>query len=1163
MAQFKPTEQQQKALDAKGAVLVSAAAGSGKTAVLANRVFERVTNSQDPIDITDMLIVTFTNAAASEMRERIYTLLSKASKANPQNVRLLKQKMAVDNAAICTMDSFCIDLIRENFVDAGVEPDFKIMSGEQETVMMNEAVTAAYATLASESFEDFSNLLIAMNCETVDTNAKDSVLKIYKHICSLPMPDRWLDTVCRMYDQCNTFGVPFWLDDVCANLKMASEHYVDLLHNAQELLTLNATVASNYAPIVEGLISLFKDLIKAADKKDYQEIYTALKFRNLDKIGRASKDSDPIIKDKVKAMVDAARGELAKLDVFFCYDYAETLEDIKTAGKYVNTLARLVRIFREKYDALKAERKYMTFSDIELAALNLLCEDKNGELVVKPSALELTTKYKEVMVDEYQDTNDLQNSIFSALSDGGKNLFLVGDVKQSIYRFRHANPMNFINMRDSFPDYDAEQYPAKIILSGNFRSRPQICNFVNYFFDSLMTREAAQIDYLRSDWLDPIAEGLPDNEYCGAEVHLIDGGDINAESMHIAHYVKQCVKNKIQVTDGKSLRDVRYSDFLILLRSYKRNSIAVVNALKAEGVPVIAELKSDFFGRPEIMIIMSLLQAIDNPLKDIPLLSAMMSTLFGFTADELAQMRIGNRKEGLYTSLLKYADKNEKAAKFVQTISKYRSWAATLPADRLITKIYDDTGMLAVARAMDDGASRRANMLLLAELAASYEQNGYKGLTAFLRYADKVSNSATDMAGGNAPDNEDAVRVMTVHKSKGLQAPVCIVAGLESSFNFMDARSGLVMHEQGGIGMRMCDSQMAVRYDTFARKAIGVMEQKATVAEEMRLLYVAMTRAQDKLVLVSAEENLARSVACVASNIIKKIDTSSLDAFSVQKMSSSADWLYANLLMHPDGEALRELADVQIPVCDTCGSSIKLKIANASEVANSQNEVVTEEASIDLSAQLDYVYPYENLLNIQSKYSVSELAKTVRNDAYICSARPAFLNNDGMTPAERGTATHRFMCYADYERAQQDIGAEAQLLVKQGKLTQAQAEVIDTEAVAHFFSSDLFAAMQQAKKVMRESRFIFEVPAREVDGSCDSDEMIVLQGVADCVIFDEDSLTVVDFKTDRNVTEEELVQRYTRQLHLYARAFSGNYKLAVKECLIYSFWLKKVVKIPI
>ncbi len=1164
MAQFNPTKEQQKALDANGAVLVSAAAGSGKTAVLANRVFKRVTDSQNPIDITDMLIVTFTNAAASEMRERIYTLLAEASKENPDNQRLLKQKMSVDNASICTMDSYCIDLLRENFVAAGVEPDFKIMSGEQESVMMDEAVTSAFATLASENFEAYSNLLVAMNCENIDKQAKDAVFKIYKHICSLPMPDRWLDNVCKMYDQSETNGMPMWLDYICRNIEMSSEHYLKLLNFADEWLVLNETVAANYSPLVEGLKDIYGKLVILAKQRDYDRIYSALKLRNLAKVGTSRKDSDPYIKDKVKTVVDAARAELTKLDGFFCYDFDETLADIKAAGAHVNTLVCLVRLFREKYSALKAERGYMTFADVELTALNLLCRDDNGTLKVRPEAIEIADRYKEVMVDEYQDTNDLQNAIFNALSNDGERLFLVGDVKQSIYRFRHANPMNFIKMRDSFPDYDGKTYPAKINLSGNFRSRPQICKFVNFFFDALMTREASQIDYLKTDWLDPIATGLAENSAAGVEVHLIDGGDIADESIHIANYIKTCVQNKMQVSDGKGgLRNVAYSDFLILLRSFKKNSLPIVKALKNLQIPVIAELNSEFYNRPEISLVMSLLYAVDNPLKDIPLLSAMMSNLFGFTADELAQMRIGKRKTSLYSSVIEFAANNEKAAQFVERLSKYRSWASTLPTDRLITKIYDDTGLLAVARAMDDGATRKANMLLLAEFAADYEQNGYKGLTSFLRYVDKVSKSNNDVAGGNGADSENAVRIMTVHKSKGLQAPVCIIAGMESDFNLMDARSSLVMHEQGGIGMRMCDNKLAIRYDTFARKVIGLMEQDATVAEEMRLLYVAMTRAQEKLVLVSAEENLTKAIGKVASSITENGGVSQIDPYSVQRMNGSADWLYAGILMHPDGKAAREISDAKVVYNNDCQSNITLKIIGASDIELPPTLDLQENKDLDLSAQLDYKYPYEKLLNVQSKYSVSELVHGSHADEYICTARPAFLSKEKLTPAERGTATHRFMCYADYEQAKKDISNQAEALVKQGKLTALQAEGIDREAISAFFDSALYGLMQKADRVMRESRFIFELPARDVDINCESDEKVVVQGIADCIIFENDGITVVDFKTDRNVTEEELIQRYTKQLHLYAQAFSANYNQPVKDCLIYSFWLKKVVKVPV
>ncbi len=1165
MAKFNPTPQQELALKAKGAVLVSAAAGSGKTAVLANRVFKRITDESAPIDITDMLIVTFTNAAAGEMRERIYTLLSEASLEQPDNKRLLEQKLSVDNASIFTIDRFCIDFLRENFVAAGVEPNFKILTGEQEEVLIDEAATAAYDLLAKEDFEAYAELLVSMNSETVDKDAKKAVTEIYKHICSLPMPDRWLDGVCRMYD-CEAAGFDFWLEYVCKDITAMTKHYLYALNRVLLLIEQNDVVYANYYPITVALIDLLGALFDCGEKKDYDGLHTVLKYYSLPEIGRASKNSDAYIKDRAKAVVDEVRDEVKKYKDIFAFDKNETVLDIKTAGKQVKTLVRLVKLFRERFDKIKQDKGYMTFSDVELKTLQVLCEDIDGQLAIRPEAKELTTRYKEVMVDEYQDTNDLQNAIFNALSNDGQNMFLVGDVKQSIYRFRHANPLNFIKMRDEFPDFDDVTYPSKIILSGNFRSRPAICDFANYVFDALMTRQSSQIDYLPGDWLDPIATGLADNADCGAEVHLIDNGTFEDESAHIASYIKDCVEQKMQVSDGKGgLRDVKYSDFLILLRSYKSNSVTVVSALRARNIPVLAELKTDYYSRTEIMIIMSLLQAIDNPLKDIPLLSALMSPVFGFDADEIAQIRIGKREESIYSSLLEAAKHSSKCARFLDMMAKYRSWAATLPSDRLITKIYDDTGLLAIARAMDDGASRKANLLLLTEFAATYEQNGYKGLTSFLRYVERVANSNSDITGGTAVDTEDAVRVMTVHKSKGLQAPVCIVAALESKFNLRDASAGLVMHEQGGIGMRVCDSEKAIRYDTFARKIIANMEIKASVAEEMRLLYVAMTRAQEKLVVMSAEKNLAKKLQSVLPDVVEDDDGAKVAPYSVQNMRSLSEWLYVALLMHPDGAPMREYAQVDVPLRNTDGKgTVAVKIINSDSISCSDYESYkAEPIEIDLSDKLDYCYPYESLLKIESKYSVSALAKDVNSDEFVCTARPAFLNRDGMTPAERGTATHRFMCYADYERAMQSITKETELLVEQGKLTSRQADGVDESAVAAFFKSDLCAEILKAKRVIREGKFIYELPVSEIDSECNGDETVILQGVADCVLFDDAGITVVDFKTDRNIDEKELIDRYTKQLQLYARAFSANYSMPIKRCLIYSFWLNKTVEVVI
>ncbi len=1159
---FKPTTQQQKALDARGSVLVSAAAGSGKTAVLSNRVVNRVTDSVNPVDITDLLIVTFTNAAAEEMRERISTLLGDAARANPDNHRLIKQKLSVESAHIETIDSFCIDLVRDNFAEAGVNPDFKIISQDRLKVISNRQVREAYIELSQVDYDGYSRLLTALGCENVDEKACNAVTDIYDYIRSLPMPDRWLDNAETMYSEFTSLSDSVWFVPIMKHIFDTADYHLASLNSISDLMYTDQYVFNAYSDSVEYLKKVLLNIRSSAKLNDYTAVYNALNNYCSPNLTAVRKCDDISVKNAVKFAIDSARGGINKLVSLFCIPLEQAERDICEAADTVKTLIRLVRMYQDGMNSELAERGMLDFAGVELAALRLICDETDGELKIKNSARHLCDRYAEVMVDEYQDTNDLQNAIFNALSGGGERLFLVGDVKQSIYRFRQANPRNFIRLRDSFIDYDGYTYPSKVDLSGNFRSRPEICDFVNFCFSLLMSRDACEMDYLDGDRLDAKGE-FPENNETSVELHFMETDSIDAQAEHIADYIKSCVEGGMQVSDDGKLRSVKYGDFVVLLRSFKKYAPSFVRAMKKKSVPVSAEINTQFFNRPEIMMIMSVLSAIDNPLKDVPLLSAMMSPIFGFTADEMAQMRSGDRKSSLYSSLIKFSKINDKAHDFIDKLTKYRSWADCMPTDRLICRIYDDTGLTAIVRAMEDGNSRRANLLALAEYAADYERGGTSGLSSFLRHADSVKRNDIKLTGASFAEGDDTVRVMTIHKSKGLQAPVCIVAGLENQFNSSDTRSSLIMHENYGIGIRVCDLERAVRYDTLSRIAISQMEHEASVAEEMRLLYVAMTRAQDKLVLVTADSKLddrLQNAAMTVMNGWQSVDDP-IDAYSVKSVNKMSDWLMMCLMLHPDACELRKRAGYNITPTDT-DYDIEIKFISDSDSLPETVSYNVENIEADFSEFLDYRYPYEKLLSVESKYSVSELSQSVF-DGNVMRTRPAFILGDTLTAAEKGTATHRFMCYADLAHAEQSVTDEATALVKLGKLTSEQAAGIDTEAIAAFFADSIYSRLCNADRVMRESRFIFEIPAYEVVPDCDSDEAVIVQGVADCVIFEPDGIVIVDFKTDRNTTEAALIERYTPQLNLYARAFSSNYKMPIKQCYIYSFSLRKTIDIPI
>lgn len=1153
---FKPTQQQAKALLSRGSVLVSAAAGSGKTAVLSNRVLGRITDSTSPIDISDMLIVTFTNAAAAEMRERISSNLTAYLAENPDNIRVMQQKADLNIAEIGTIDSFCINLVRDNFESANINADFKIATKEQLSVMENRALNEAFSDMLARSPEEFKTLVAALGAEYGFDTAKKAVRKIHSYAKTLPFPETWLENMQRLYSAENVDSSE-WGKLLLKTAFDTADYNWNMLITVCDTISLDEVLGSKYLPAIAALRELYARLRKAAAKGEYSAVRNEIVMYSQPSLSPV-RNADVNLKEYAKHAFDEAKSALQTLEKQFSATQEQCAEDIAKLKGLVKTLCETVTLFESRLYALKTKRNLYGFDDIERAALRLLCDNNNG--TPEPKDTELCTRFKEVLVDEYQDTNDLQNAIFYALSDRGKNLFLVGDVKQSIYRFRRANPVNFINKKETYPEYDGTVYPSKISLSGNFRSRKGICDFVNFVFSLLMSKEAAEMDYLLEDRLE--AKGtFPDSDEPAAELHIIDG-DVSDEANFVADYIRNAVDSGMQVTgENGQLRRVRYSDFIIMMRSY--NSVdTVMSSLKARLVPAWTESDSAFFSKEEIVIALSLLRAIDNPLKDIPLLATAMSPLFRFTAEEMAQLRLCDKTGTLYSALLKYAKTNDKAATFLKKLSRYRNWANTFPADKLISKVFDDIGLSAVVRAMEDGASRRANLLVLTQYAAEYESTGFKGLTAFLRFMDSVEANGSDLRSASIVSTDDVVRIMSIHKSKGLQAPVCILFDTSRAFSTLDERDFIAVDEQLGIGIRICDDERSIKYDTLPRAAISIKESACNVAEEMRLLYVALTRAQDKLVITCADKKYAKNVLNAAAKLRSDwaSNADSLDSYAVRTCRSYAQWLYMTCLLNKSAKPLLELAGEGLN-CSSTEAEIKVEIHEPMVEPDEATQAKIEYVDMDMSEYLDFEYVNRRLLNIESKYSVSSLAKSVYDGQFLCTARPAFITNETLTPAQKGTATHRFMCYADYESASISVADEVERLVSEGKLSVEQGAAIDTGAVTAFFESDIYQRIKAADRVLRESRFIYEMSASEIEPECESDEKIVVQGVADCVIFEGDSITILDFKTDRNCTEQQLIEKYTKQLEVYAQAFSSNYKMHSKPSYLYSFSLKKAIEL--
>ena len=1159
---FNPTPEQKSAIETKGNVLVSAAAGSGKTAVLVERVVRLLSDRENPISADRLLIVTFTNAAAAEMRTRIEKRLDSECRLNPSDIGLLKQRKLLSSAKICTIDSFCIDLVRENFERAGVSPDFKI-SEQNSLKAVNEGVLAS---LLNEYYEkggeDFLSLLDLVGAEYDDGNFSDYILKMYDYSRQLAFPTEWFNSLSSAYNP-DGFNIENkWY-------KYAAEK---ALRTAEEMRRVNAAI----------LDALFEDqkaydtysfcftfaaeeetkLYEAAKNGDWDEIFGVLSSFDLPKIPRASGEKGRAAK--------AARDYILKLAENLKKLFFDGSEGIKNqlADIYEKVLL-LTEILNELDNRLFAEyldRNTFTFHNIEHLALKLLCEKTSEGILPANGADELLSRYDEVMVDEYQDTNDLQDMLFYVLSNRGERLFAVGDVKQSIYGFRGAKPTNFLNkINSAVPVERAEENdPKKIILGCNFRSRKEICEYINYFFERLMTEKTGGIVYNEDERLIPAAR-YPDPPQIPVSLEIVTNSGnseeaLRAEAKHIAHYINRVMQSGECIRqDENTLRRAKFSDFSILLRNTKAKAAIVAEELRKKGIPVNFS-SEDYAETNEVSVFLSLLKVIDNPESDVELLSVLMSPIFGFTAEDTANIRIKRREGSLYSALVFSAENGDsRSAEVLKRLEKYRILGATLTLSKLITRLLEDTDYLNTVRAREDGERRHGNLLMLAGLAEEYSADSRLGIGGFVNYVYRQSEngmkSAAALSGG------DTVKIMSIHASKGLQFPVCIIAGTANSFNDNDSRNSALYSADYGIGFKYYDECRQIKRTTVAREVILDSGRINTREEELRLLYVAMTRAQDKLHFSAAVGKLENKLKDSFSELV--LSEGRPDNI-FDGMGSYFDWLLMTLLIHPDGGELRSEENNIIPEITESRISVSVSEAGEEEKTpelNAESKEPDTQLAEKLKENISYTYPYERLFEVEAKCSVSALANKAESEKYAFSARPAFMSDGGITAAERGTATHKIIEFIDFDKAD-DIEAEIERLYEWQYISEREAKAVSRNKLKAFFESPLFARIKASPLVKREMRFLTEMPALAADPTLKdelADEKIIVQGAVDLCFIEDGEVVVVDFKTDRTDNPESLSAAYGEQLSIYAAACEKIFEKKVKQKIIYSFALSKEI----
>lgn len=1174
------TPQQYNAITATdGSVLVSAAAGSGKTAVLVERVIRLITSPDKPIDADRLLVVTFTRDAAAEMKQRISQALAALLEDDPFNPQLLRQSKLLYAASICTIDSFCGDLVKEYFHTLGVSADYRVADDAEIELMKTAAMDVAVEAFYNEGGARFCKLLDAFSGKEGDQNLRTTVQKVHRFLETQPFPDLWLKEMYEGYGE-RSVTSSVWGRIIIDYAVPAVAHCVNLCESSICMLgEADDKLKNKLVPIIEDDLIYFQTLQNRLLGENWDAIVSAAHSFSAKQLRPPNGYKEDPIKLAVAANRERVKNTVKRLQKYFCRTADEAHDEFSELQKLVGVLFDLARRYIHELDELKRKKNVLTFSDIELLAVKLLAApDGEGGYVKTAQGHEISNRFDAVIVDEYQDVNDVQNLIFNCMSRNEQNLFTVGDVKQCIYGFRQAKPQIFVNRKQRYARFNPENpsYPATIILDKNFRSRAEVCDTVNFIFSRLMTRDTAQMDYTPDEYLNV---GFPYEpaECCETELAVIDKSVFDEctgtelEAAYIARRIREIMSSNMTVTDGDEKRRPTYSDFAVMLRSAKSSAPVIVKALNDRGIPAYSEEKESVFDTLEVKILLNLLRVINNPTSDIALLSVLCSPIYGFTPDELAQLRAKNRRISLFASIEAFQSQSKKAAAFISQLKVMRSCACVTTVDELIGRVLELTSLGAVTCAVSGGDTPLKNLDLVRHFARSYEGGGGKTLSDFIGFTDRMIEGGVEMTSAAANDAEslNGVRVLSVHKSKGLEYPFCFLAGTAKRFNKKDLNSDVLIDNYAGLGIKR--KQGVCRFSTLPRLAVEIEIERNELAEELRILYVALTRAREKLIITGTLSNAEKYISDTASQLMfNKI----IDPYTVTGSNKLLDWLTLCALCNPSSrkDMLREAEQITLrddyPVWNfrIINSPEQLALSFNSEDllrAKGENRITEQNYAEILSWNLSYQYPNAAATTLPQKVSASQIAHTQSDDYFEkIIAKPRFLSKEHSSAVERGSAHHQFLQYCDFTLARKSIDEEINRLESEGVLSAEQAALIDRHGLEKLVHNGLFDRVIASPELYREERFTVKIhPALISDDYPDTDDEIVMQGAVDLAFEENGKIVIVDYKTDRVRDIQKLVTLYKKQLELYKEAMRQTLEKEVSECLICSVALNDVVKV--
>ena len=1150
--QFTPA--QSAAITARGgSLLVSAAAGSGKTRVLVERVVGLITDPVNPVEADSLLIMTFTNAAAAKLRADITTRLAEEVRAHSGDMRLRRQQLLLQRAAIGTVDAFCLHFVQQHFAALDVPPDFATAEEAELARIEQETLSAILETAYTDA--DFRAFADLYDRGRTDNTAGNAVLELYHFSRALPHPAEALQQFAAMWQQDAPPQDTPWGQNLLAISLQRAEGARALLQAAARTAAQDEAADFAYTAVLQEDADRVTWLCQVLEKRDWDKSVAALgeldtAWRRAGRI-KGGKDGNPCafaaseLRARAKKQIESLR-----TDFLLCTG-EEYAADRRRAAPLVAALVRVTQQFADACFAAKCEEKLLDYADFEHLTLDLLLTPDNRRT---PLCRTVSSRYSAVLVDEYQDTNALQDAIYFALArPEGDNLFFVGDIKQSIYRFRQADPQVFVDKQQHWQAYpQPAPQPASLALDANFRSAPGVIAGINYLFEVFFSQGLGGVEYGDGQRL---VVGNKTTDYRGfCEVDVIDGAGAEGDAAAIAARIQAMVSEGFAVRDKAAQRPCRYDDFCILLRG--RGDFAVYEAaLRTAGIPVFADTAADLLDEPHIRPFAALLRVIDNPAQDIPLAAVLLSPMFPYTADDLVTLRGVCPGGSLYGAVL-YGGQ-PRFAPFLETLAEFRRLARTLPVDALLEELLARTGYLAAVGALPEGARCREDLQSFCAWAASAGRTGLPGVIRAMDAAQQNGGLTQSTGGQTRPG---CVSIMTVHRSKGLEFPVVFVANTSHQFNQSDAIRPVLTHSKLGVGVMLRAGSTAKRYKTLPYAALAQAIRTETLSEEMRVLYVALTRAQDALIITIPLKKTDSALKTPA--LCAHAEATGPEA--MQSMNSWAGWLLTATLLHPHSDALWAHTGL-LPHYLPTRVPLTVRLLAAPEAAPAPAEApapAPDAALLDtLRQSFAWHSPRAPLQKIPAKVSVSAVAHAARP---VALERPAFLQKSGLTGAERGTAIHAFMQSVPFDGPAPDLDAEVQRQIDARLLDPALADKLDLDRVRPFFESAVWRRIRHAKAVLREEPFITALPAAQITpeaGECEAE--VLVQGIADLVLVYDDHAEILDYKTDRSRDASFYIEEYAAQLRLYRRAFAQRLAVPVTKLTIYSFTLGQEIDIPL